>query len=450
MNKIKIIIQREYLTKIKKKSFFVMTILGPILMTLLIVLPVTLKNTTEQASRIIVVDNVPKTIIGQDTVCFFKNKYKSNEKVVFTYMNDIDKAQDLLIKDSCDGVLEVANTNDNPPIKAFLYYSSNAPGIDSKEEIQTQTKQILKNSMLRVNYEMTEQDIKQVNNPQIDFYTKDVRTGENSYGEVKTILGTLLSFIIYFFIFMFGSQIMRSVSEEKTNRIVEVLVSSVKPIELLFGKIIAVALVGLTQVGLWIVFTLLLVGGVKVASPDIFKAPQQENIQLNQRVVSVDKLNGLSDKSAASNEAIQGLMAINFPLVISMFVVFFLLGYLFYGSLFGAAGALIDNDTDSSQFTLPMTIPLIFAMICIPMVMNNPTGNISFWLSIIPLTSPVIMLIRVPFGLPLWQLWLSIGLLIVTIILNMYLAAKIYRTGILMYGKNITYSEIWKWLRHKD
>lgn len=450
MNKLKIIIKREYLTKVKKKSFFVMTILGPILMTLLIVLPITLKENVVERSKVIVVDEVEKTIIKGDTISFFQGKFKSNDKVSFSYMNDINKAQELLKKDSCDCVLEVSSTNDNPPIKTFLYYGNNEPSVDAKEEIESQTKQIFKNSILRVNYDMNEQDIKMINDPKIDSYTKDIRTGEDSYSEVKMALGTILAFIIYFFIFMFGAQVMRSVGEEKTSRIVEVLVSSVKPVQLLFGKIIAVALVGLTQVGLWILLTLLLVTGVKIANPTIFSASQQTNIQLKERVVTADKMTNLDNNTMYSSEALQALHAINFPVVIGMFVVFFLLGYFLYGSLFGAAGSLIDADTDTGQFTLPITIPIIFAMICIPMVMNDPNGTLSIWLSMIPYTSPVIMLIRVPYGLPIWQILLSVGLLLITIVINVFIAAKIYRTGILMYGKNITYKELWKWLRAKN
>jgi ABC-2 type transport system permease protein len=450
MNKLKIIIRREYLTKVKKKSFFVMTILGPILMTLLIVLPIMLKENTEKSAKVIVVDEVEKTIIKGDTISFFQGKFKTNDKVNFSYMKDINQAQALLKKDACDCVLEISSTNDNPPIKTFLYYGNNEPSVDAKEEIESQTKQIFKNSILRVNYDMNEEDIKMINDPKIDSYTKDIRTGEDSYSEVKMALGTILAFVIYFFIFMFGSQVMRSVGEEKTSRIVEVLVSSVKSIQLLLGKIIAIALVGLTQVGLWILLTLVLVSGVKMANPTIFSTPQQETIQVKERVISADKMTNLDNGSIKTSEVLQAIHAINFPLVIGMFVVFFLLGYLLYGSLFGAAGSLIDADTDTGQFTLPITIPLIFAMICIPMVMNDPNSTLAIWLSIIPYTSPLIMLIRVPYGLPFWQLWVSIGALIVTIAINIYISAKIYRTGILMYGKNITYKELWKWLKAKN
>lgn len=447
MNKLWIIIKREYLSKIKKKSFFVMTLLGPILMTLLIVLPVLLQNSTKERYHIIVVDEIEKTVIENDTISFFKGKFKNNDNLLFEYADDIKQAQTLLQSGLCDGVLEIVNTNDNPPIKSFLFYADNEPSIDASSDIKEQTKQIFKNSMLRVNYDMTDKDISQINNPKIDFYAKDIRTGESSMSEVKTVLGAIFAFIIYFFIFLFGGQVMRSVGEEKTSRIVEVLASSVKSVYLLFGKIIAVALLGLTQIVLWIVFTLLLVGGVSVAQPDLFSPTEQKEIQIDQRIVSVDAMDLSNSDSSFVKEAVQNMQSINFPLVIGVFVIYFILGYLLYASLFGAVGSLLDNDTDNSQFTLPVTVPMIFAVICVPMVMSNPTGDVAVWLSMIPFTSPVIMLVRIPFGVPVWQLIVSIALMLIFIAGSVMLAAKIYRTGILMYGKNLTWKEVFKWFR---
>ncbi|MBR1769288.1 MAG: ABC transporter permease [Bacteroidales bacterium] len=447
MNKLWIIVKREYLSKVKKKSFFVLTLLGPILMTLLIVLPVVLQESTKERYHVIVVDEIEKTVIEGDTISFFKGKFKSNENLLFEYSDDITEAQALLEGGLCDAVLEIANTNDKPPIKSFLFYGENEPGMDAKSDIKEQTKEIYKNSVLRVDYNMTKEDIKIINDPQIDFYTKDIRTGQDSKAEIKTVLGAVLGFVIYFFIFLFGGQVMRSVGEEKTSRIVEVLTSSVKSVYLLFGKIIAVALVGLTQIVLWIVLTLLLIGGVSLAEPDIFSAPEKQEIQVSQRVISVDSLDLTQEKDNFAQEIGETIRSINFPLIIAMFVVYFILGYFLYASLFGAVGALLDNDTDNSQFTLPVTVPMIFAMICVPMVMNTPTGSVAVWLSMIPLTSPVIMLVRIPFGVPVWQLVVSILSLLLFIAGAIWLAAKIYRTGILMYGKNLSWKEVIKWFK---
>ncbi|MDO5759501.1 MAG: ABC transporter permease [Bacteroidota bacterium] len=447
MNKLWIIIKREYLSKVKKKSFFVMTLLGPVLMTLIIVLPTLLQNSAKERYHIIVVDEIEKSIIKGDTISFFKGKFRSNDDLLFEYSDNIKEAQQLLSNGLCDGVLELVNTNDNPPIKSFLFYADNEPSVEVSTYIREQTKEIFKNSLLRVDYDMTSEDIQLINDPKIDFYAKDINTGEESQTELKTIVGFVLAFVIYMFIFLFGSQVMRSVGEEKTSRIIEVLASSVKSIYLLFGKIIAVALLGLTQIFFWIILTLLLVGGVSIAEPDLFKPQEQKEIQMSQRVVNVDVVDFDTMDTSIAKEMVQSFQSINFTLVISVFVIYFILGYFLYGSMFGATGALLDNDTDNSQFTLPVTVPMIFAIICVPMIINNPTGSVAVWLSMIPFTSPVIMLVRIPFGVPVWQLILSIVILLLTIWLTIYFAAKVYRTGILMYGKNLTWKEVFKWFR---
>lgn len=420
MNKLFIIIKREYLSKVSKKSFIVLTILGPVLLALLITLPIIISNNSQETYNITVVDSTPKTIINGDTISFFEGKFRSNEMVNFSYSKDIAMAQKNLKDGKTDMVLEIVKSNDAHPIKTFSYFADNEPSLEAKEDVKSQTEQIFKNSILMVNYNMSKEDIGLINNPQIDSYTTDIRTGEESFSDVKIIVGAILAFMIYMFIFMFGGQIMRSVSEEKTSKIVEVLVSSVKSIHLLFGKIIAVALVGLTQLALWVVLTLLIVGGINLANPNMFKGSQPEQITLNERVITADKVDATNLEGDTVAKTINQIKSVNIPLVLSMFVIYFLLGYLLYGSLFGAVGSLVDDDADAGQFTLPLTVPLIFAMICIPIIVENPSGSLSAWLSIIPFTSPMVMLMRIPYGVAIWQILLSIGLLIITIIGSMY------------------------------
>lgn len=449
MKKLFIIIKREYLSKVKKKSFIVLTVLGPILLVLLMFLPALLMENATISYDVRIVDSTPKTVIEGDTIAFFEGKYKSNDKVFYSYDNDIIKAQKDLTEGKVDMVVEIVKSNDTPPIKTFYYFADNEPSVETKKDVQTQTEQIFKNSILMVNYEMTKEDIAMVNDPQIASYITDIRTGKESFSEVKMALGAVLGFMIYLFIFLFGGQIMRSVSEEKTSRIVEVLVSSVKAIHLLFGKIIAVALVGLTQFALWIVLILILSTGLKVADPDIFKIDSKEKIELSERVVTANKLDTSDMEESPVQTAIQALQSINFPLVLSMFLIYFLLGYLLYGSLFGAVGSLVDDDADAGQFTIPITVPLIFAIICLPMVVNDPSSSLSQWLSIIPFTSPLMMLVRIPFGVATWQVLVSIALLILTVVGSLYVASKIYRSGILMYGKQIKYKDMFRWIRKK-
>lgn len=447
MNKIKIIIKREYLTRVRKKSFIVMTILGPILICALWLIPFLLQQTGETRAEIMVIDRTAEQLNDQ-TLSLFKNKFTSNDRVHFSYLDDINTAQKLLKENSCDGVLEILKTNDNPPIKSLMYYGENEPGLKVQDEIESQLTSILKDNVLRYDYGMNDKEIQWVNNPKIDFYTKNILTGESSYKEIKTALGAIGGVLIYMFVFMFGSMVMKSVSEEKVNRIVEVLVSSVKPVQLLMGKLMAIALVGLTQFAMWVILTFGLIGVMQAAAPETFSPKAQEEITINERVITVDKLNAVEQSQVS--ELVQGLMAINYPLIILMFLFYFVAGYFLYASLFGAIGSLIDADTDGQQFTLPVTIPMIIAMVCLPLVMDNPSGTAAFWLSLIPFTSPVAMMVRLPFGVPVWELTLSVALMLVSIIFCVWLAAKIYRTAILLYGKKISYREIWKWLKYKD
>lgn len=448
MNKIGIIIKREYFTRVKKRSFLVMTFLGPILLASLWIIPFFLAQNSDTKSSILVVD---ETIIETNEVrsSLYHKRFKNNKELDFEYGYDISKAHDLLIQGEYDAVLEIVKSNDMPPIKGFLFYNDNEPSLSAQGSLRTQLSDIFKDHVLVNDYGMSEEDLQWFNDPKIGFYSKDIRSGKDSYKEIKTILGTISGFLIYMFIFLFGAQVMKSVSEEKTSRIVEVLVSSVKPIQLLMGKIVSIALVGLTQFLLWIILSFVIIAGLQSIYPQTFTETQKENIVVNERIISVDKIEEASS-STEVNQIIQGLFSIDYVLVISMFLFYFMAGYFLYASLFGAVGALMDVDTDAQQFTLPITIPLIIAILSFPVVINDPSGTIAFWLSIIPLTSPIIMMMRIPFGVPVWEIALSIVSIIIFIGFCMWLAAKIYRTGILMYGKNITYKEIWKWFKYKN
>jgi ABC-2 type transport system permease protein len=254
------------------------------------------------------------------------------------------------------------------------------------------------------------------------------------------------------FIFFFGAQLMRGVIEEKVNRIVEVIVSSVKPFQLMMGKIIGIAMVGLTQFLIWVVTTFILVSlATTLLFPELNMTPTEQVI--SQDIMSSDPVQSATQENASEEmDEIMGFLSslkdINFPLTLGSFVFFFLGGYLLYGALFAAIGAAVDNETDTQQFMLPLTVPLILALLVLINAINNPDSSISFWFSIIPFTSPIVMMGRLPFGVPDWEVGLSMALLVITFIGMTWLAAKIYRTGILMYGKKTSYKEIAKWIRH--
>jgi len=248
---------------------------------------------------------------------------------------------------------------------------------------------------------------------------------------------------------------MRGVIEEKTNRIVEVIVSSVKPFQLMMGKIVGVAMVGLTQFSLWIVLTTILVGVfMATVGGDEMMSGSQKMMGTQGKVLSAQELTEFSKaaqaESSTTMQIIEGIQSIDAPVMIGSFLFYFLFGYLLYGALFAAIGSAVDNETDTQQFMLPVTIPLILSMVMIGFIITNPGGPVAFWLSIIPLTSPVIMMARIPFGVPIEEIWLSMGLLVAGFVGATWLAGKIYRTGILMYGKKISYKELGKWIKYRN
>jgi len=272
--------------------------------------------------------------------------------------------------------------------------------------------------------------------------------GRESYGSLNAAVASVSAFLIYIFIFLFGNQVMRGVIEEKTNRIVEIIVSSVKPFQLMMGKVVGVALVGLTQFLTWVVLTLLL---VITARGIFFSKLSNEIVQQTGHMQVIGSLAGdrlqYSENTEKAIEVFNMLQSINFGVLIGCFLFFFIGGYLLYGSLFAAIGSAVDTETDTQQFSLPVSIPLIIAIMAMLNAMQNPDGSLAFWFSIIPFTSPVVMMARIPFGVPYGEVALSAALLILAFIATIWLSAKIYRTGILIYGKKLSYGELWKWVK---
>jgi ABC-2 type transport system permease protein len=274
---------------------------------------------------------------------------------------------------------------------------------------------------------------------------KNTESGSvTSVAEINTVIGYMAAFAIYLFIFIYGAQVMRGVLEEKTNRIVEVIVSSVKPFQLMAGKIFGVVLVGLTQLMVWIILS-----GVFITVLSILIGGNIQNPTMPMEMTDASTINSVGDKGVAS--ILQGLNALNLPLLLGAFVFYFLGGYLFYSALFAAIAAAVDNETDTQQFMLPVTLPLVLGIvIAMSVVTSNPHGSMAYWFSMIPFTSPVVMMVRLPFDVPLSELLLSMFLLILGFLFTTWLASRIYRVGILMYGKKATYKELWKWITYKN
>ena len=273
----------------------------------------------------------------------------------------------------------------------------------------------------------------------------DEEEGEKtSYAELESIIGLALAVIVYFVIFLFSNQVLRGVIEEKSNRIIEVIISSVKPFELMMGKIIGIALVGLTQFLLWIVLTI----GIYLVANGIILGPE---IMSPSGTVMTEEISQIVDTTQGQDimlEVVSMIESINFKAILITFLFYFVFGFLLYAALFAAVGGMVDNETDSNQFVTILSMPLIVAIVCSTAMINNPDSGLGIWLSMIPFTSPVSMMIRIPFGVPYWQVVVSLLILVLTFVFITWIAAKIYRTGILMYGKKPSLKEIWKWLKY--
>lgn len=271
---------------------------------------------------------------------------------------------------------------------------------------------------------------------------------KNSSSGAATVIGGVCAFLIYFSVMVYGTQVMRGITEEKTSRIVEVIISSVKPFQLMMGKIIGVALVGLTQFVLWITLTLLLAA----ATSFYFKGQLPQDAQEIQQVQKSMPGGGVGMANTVDNpvtEVLGAVNSLNIPLILGCFLFYFLGGYLLYSALFGAVGAAVDSDSDTQQFMLPITLPIVFSFVFAQFVLRDPEGSLAFWTSMIPFTSPIIMMVRIPFGVPVWELVLSMTLLVAGFIGTIWLAARIYRVGILMYGKKVSYKELAKWIFYR-
>lgn len=440
MKKTLIIIRREYLSRVKKRSFVVMTILGPLLLAAMMIVPYYIAK----------IDSEQKTINVVDETGLFYN-LKDNATIKFNYIySDISSAKKNFNASGAAGLLYIKRTSHILPENAELFYTSKQPGNTVVTYIQSQMEYELKKHKL----EAEGIDIAIINKVKADVNIRmeSISTGKVSNSVINTFLGIFLGFIIYFAIFMYGSQVMRGVIEEKTSRIVEIIVSSVKPFQLLIGKITGIALVGLTQFLLWVILTLCIVtvfqatvGLSKTSISTGTEFVKHDNTLIPEKA-DIKPLEQGENKIISS--VFKDLANYDFAAIIALFFFYFLFGYLLYAALFAAVGSAVDSEADTQQFMLPITIPLILAFIMAQTIIENPQGSISFWFSIIPLTSPIVMMMKLPFGVPVYELILSMATLVLGFFGVVWLAAKIYRTGILMYGKKVNYRELWKWLKY--
>ncbi len=438
MKKIWLIIQREYLTRVRKKSFVIMTLLGPVLMAALVILPVYLAENSTSNANVAVLDETG----------WFIHKFHDQQKIHFYYVNTgLGEAKATALAKG-DMLLYIPQTRLNLPENAELF-SIKQPGLFVGSYIKSVMKDVVENKKLLARG-IDPAVIKSIKAPirLVTIKVSEEGVEKKSNTDVEAGLAMFSGFLIYMFVFMYGAQVLRGVMEEKQNRIVEVIISSVKPFQLMMGKIIGVGLVGLTQFLLWIVLTFTLVG---IFQSGVFQGDVAHGLQM---VTQQAQVSGQASAAAgptggmAVAEISALLSSVNFTAMVLSFVFYFLGGFLLYASLFAAVGGAIDHDADAQQFMLPISLPLIFSIVMVGVVASQPDGPLAFWLSIIPFTSPVVMMMRIPFGVPYWQVGLSAGLLLLTFVFTTYLAGKIYRIGILIYGKKVGYSDLWKWIRY--
>ena len=416
MHKIWLIIKREYLVRVRKKSFIIMTILGPILMAALLIVPTFLATQTQE-NRIIALNEDANYILEDSEFMHFTTIPTSEAELLKTDFSE----------SPFYALLYIEGEN-------FTLYSNKQISLSVSKSIERQLEQLIEHEKLKllgIDLQILEDASTEINIT-TKIISEDGNTS-NSQAEASMGIGFISGILIYMFIFMYGTMVMRGVIEEKTSRIVEVIISSVKPFQLMMGKILGVALVGLTQFVLWILLTIIISTVAELAFLDAN--------------VMATEMNS-SDQSVILAQVAEFTGGINLLQIFLAFIFYFLAGYLMYSALFAAVGSAVDAEADTQQFVLPITIPLILSFVLITPIMENPDGVLAFWMSMIPFTSPVIMMVRLPFGVANWELALSIGILIASFIATTWLAGRIYRTGILMYGKKATYKEIWKWLKY--
>lgn len=442
MSKILLIIRREYLTRVRKRSFIIMTLLGPILAAVLYGLFIWIALSEDTPHVRIGICDQSELFIGDEIP-----KENKNGKISFPEAPHIlDDAKDSMRAGKYEAILYIPRDPINNYAGSFMLYYVNKVPMSSVKYTEDLISRIIedyklkKNNISRQEFDMVRTRVSFVQSKVSENKTESDRKTSNA----QDLIAFINSFLVYILILVYGMQVLRGVMEEKQNRIVEVIISSVKPLQLMMGKILGIAAVGLTQFAIWIVFS-----GISFAivSNFILGFSDPQHIQEQLQAMGQASINeGMSMSDAGT---LSDIMNMNLGVVLPVLVFFFLGGYLLYSSMFAAVGALVDTDSDTQQFMLPVTLPLIFSIALAQVALKNPDGNLATFLSIFPLTSPIVFPVKAAYEFQVSHLLLSAGVLIVSIILTAWLAGKIYRTGILMYGKKITWKEVFKWLWRK-
>ena len=438
MSIISLIIKREFIAKVRNKSFIVMTFLSPLLFVGIAVFVGYLSSMKADTKRIAIHDE-SGLFVKEFTS---QNSKKGEYKYLDLSMIDLKFLKDSITKESYEGLLSIPKENNTKDFENKIQFiSNNSPSISFIENVQD----VIAKKLTKMNLEEAHLDTLAIKNAESKVNISLAKaSGEESVkglNEIKIGIGGAFGYLIMMFIIIYGNMVMRSVIEEKTNRIVEIIISSVKPFQLMMGKIIGTSLAGLLQFLIWAIIGLSLMFAASV----FFGV----NVGPTARI-SPELMHSATQEFAGTAQMyIKELWNLPIASILIGFVIYFIGGYFLYSSFYAAIGAAVDNQTDSQQFLLPIIMPLMLSVyIGFFTVMNDPHGTIAIIFSMIPLTSPIVMLMRIPFGVPLWQIAISVTLLFGTFFSVVWFAAKIYRVGILMYGKKPTWGELYKWLKY--
>ncbi|MGJ8592483.1 MAG: ABC transporter permease [Aquaticitalea sp.] len=437
MNHLPLIIKREYITKVRNKSFIIMTFLSPMIMIGLIALVYYLSQINNNQDRVISI---------LDETGLFETVFVDSDHISYSYLTNknLETAKDLVNSKEEYGLLYIQKSLDTTQLYSNAkFYSEDSPSLsfisdlESKIEKKIEDEKLIKDG---VDIEKIKASRTRITIGQESFEGEKTSKIDSYF---KLAFGGAAGYLLFMFIIIYGNMIMRSVIEEKTSRIIEIIISSVKPIQLMMGKIIGTSLAGVTQFVIWIVLGGILMFVVSaIFGIDLMQVQTPQKEMVEQVMASSEGVNYAQEFTNA---------LINLPLLnlCIAFVFFFLGGFLLYSSLYAAIGAAVDSETDTQQFMMPIIMPLVIAVyVGVFTVIEDPHGTVSTVFSFIPLTSPVVMLMRIPFGVPIWQQVLSLSILVATFAFTVWFAAKIYRVGILMYGKKPSYKELFKWLRY--
>jgi ABC-2 type transport system permease protein len=438
MSIISLIIKREFIAKVRNKSFVVMTFLSPLLFVAIAGFIGYLSSMKAETKRIAIHDETG--LFAED---FVKQNKKDSE---YKYLNlseiSVEALKDSIAKENFSGLLVIPKTNSEKDLESKIdFISNNSPSISFIEN----TQDVIASKITKINLEKAKLDTLSIQRAQANVNIHLAKaSGEESLkglNEIKIGIGGAFGYLIMMFIIIYGNMVMRSVIEEKTNRIIEIIISSVKPFQLMIGKIVGTSLAGLLQFTIWAIIGL----GLMFAASAFFGV----NVGPGSNIPPVLMQSAPHEFSGIVQMGLKEAWNLPIATILIGFVVYFIGGYFLYSSFYAAIGAAVDNQTDSQQFLLPIIMPLILSVyIGFFTVVNDPHGTIAVAFSMIPLTSPIVMLMRLPFGVPWWQIVISVSLLFATFFLVVWFAAKIYRIGILMYGKKPTWKELYRWLKY--